>query len=104
MNAPLPHSPATYAVLHGRTTSLVLEVHTDEAPLWRYWGPRLPEGAAPFMPLRDTRSLPSFNLDFDQPLTVAPTFGVGWFGQSALLAHREGRDFAQAFTQCELES
>ena len=103
MNAPLPHSPATYAVLHGRATSLVLEVHTDEAPLWRYWGPRLPEGAAPFMPLRDTRSLPSFNLDFDQPLTVAPTFGVGWFGQSALLAHREGRDFAQAFTGCELE-
>ncbi|MBK7613029.1 MAG: alpha-galactosidase [Burkholderiales bacterium] len=103
MNAPLPNSPAQYAVLHGRATSLVLEVHADEAPLWRYWGPRLPEGAAPFMPLRDTRSLPSFNLDFDQPLTVAPTSGVGWFGQSALLAHREGRDFAQAFTQCELE-
>ena len=32
-------------------------------------------------------------LDFDQPLTVAPTFGVGWFGQSALLAHRDGLDF-----------
>ena len=40
-------------------------------------------------------------LDHDQPLTLAPGFGIGWFGQSALLAHREGRDFAQAFTRCE---
>ena len=42
-------------------------------------------------------------LDFDQPLTVAPTFGVGWFGQSALLAHRDGQQFAQAFTACTVE-
>jgi alpha-galactosidase len=40
-------------------------------------------------------------LDFDQPLTLVPSFGVGWFGQSALLAHRQGQAFAQAFTQCE---
>jgi alpha-galactosidase len=92
-----------YIVLHGRASSVVLEAPADEAPLWRYWGPRLPDNALPATPLRDARPLPSFTLDFDQPLTAAPTFGVGWFGQSALLAHRDGRDFAQAFTRCEIE-
>jgi alpha-galactosidase len=90
-------------VLHGRASSVVLELPAGEAPLWRYWGPRLPDGTTPGAQLRDTRALPSFNLDFDQPLTVVPTFGVGWFAQSALSAHRAGRDFAQAFTQCDVE-
>jgi alpha-galactosidase len=99
--SPLPHSPAEFIVLHGCASSVVLEAHADEAPLWRYWGPRLADAATPATPLRDTRPLPSFMLDFDQPLKLAPTFGVGWFGQSALLAHRDGRDFAQAFTRCE---
>ncbi len=93
----------TFLTLHGRATSIVLEAPAHEAPLWRYWGPRLPDTAGPEMPLRDSRPLPSFMLDFDQPLTVAPTFGVGWFGQSALLAHRDGLDFAQAYTRCEVE-
>lgn len=92
-----------YLFLHSRRCSLVLELPPGEAPLWRYWGPRLPDTAAPGAALRATRPLPSFMLDVDQPLTVAPTFGVGWFGQSALLAHRGGRDFAQAFTACEVE-
>ena len=90
-------------VLHSRRSSLVLEAPTDEAPIWRYWGPRLPDRAIPIGPLRDTRPLPSFMLDFDQPLTLLPTFGVGWFGQSALLAQRDGTAFAQAFTRCEAE-
>lgn len=100
---PLPDSPAEFLSLHGRHVSLILELHADEAPLWRYWGPRLPEQASPGWPLRQTRPLPSFNLDFDQPLTLVPTFGMGWFGQSALLAHRDGRDFAQAITRCVTE-
>ena len=94
---------ADYLILHSRRSSVVLECPPDEAPLWRYWGPRLPDTATPGTALRDTRPLPSFMLDFDQPLTVAPTFGVGWFGQSALLAHRDGQDFAQAFTRCDHE-
>ena len=98
-----PPAPAQFISLHGRHSSVVLEVHADEAPLWRYWGPRLQAGATPRVPLRDTRPLPSFMFDFDQPLTLVPTFGVGWFGQSALLAHRGGQDFAQAITTCELE-
>ncbi len=85
--------------LHGRSTSLVLELPPGEAPIWRYWGPGL-KGQVPHA-LRDARPLPSFMLDFDQPLTLVPSFGVGWFGQSALLAHRQGQAFAQAFTQCE---
>jgi alpha-galactosidase len=101
--APLPCAPAAptdMVLLHGRHTSLVIELRPDEAPLWRYWGPRLPDGALPPAPLRALRPLPSFMLDHDQPLTLAPSFGVGWFGQSALLAHRDGQDFAQAFNQC----
>ena len=77
-------------MLHSRRSTLVLEHRADEAPLWRYWGPRLPDDALPGLPLRDTRALPSFNLDFDQPLSLAPGFGAGWFGQSAVLAHRDG--------------
>ncbi len=103
MIAALPSSPPRFLCLHGRATSVVIEARGDEAPLWRYWGPRLPQDALPPMPLRDERPLPSFTLDFDQPLSVAPTFGVGWFGQSAVLAHRQGRDFAQAFTRCDVE-
>jgi len=95
-------SMTRFLSLHSRRTTVMLEVRPDEAPLWRYWGPRLPDGVEPCQPLRDERPLPSYNLDFDQPLTLAPTFGVGWFGQSALLVHREGRDFAQAFTRCEV--
>ena len=92
--------PAEFLVLHGRQSSLVIECPPGEAPLWRYWGPRLPEGSGPGTGLRDQRCLPSFNLDHDQPLSLVPGFGVGWFNQSALLAHRGGRDFAQAFTGC----
>ncbi|MDE1928154.1 MAG: alpha-galactosidase, partial [Burkholderiales bacterium] len=101
--APLPRAASQYAVLQGRATSLVIEWSADDAPLWRYWGPRLPDAALPPAPLRELRPLPAFTLDHDQPLTLAPTFGVGWFGQSALLAHRDGRDFAQAWNGCEIE-
>ena len=102
MNA-LPTACPEFLVLHSRHTSLVLEHHAGEAPTWRYWGPRLPDGTAPAASLRDGRPLPSFMLDVDQPLTVAPTFGVGWFGASALLAHRNGQAFAQAFTACTVQ-
>lgn len=92
-----------FLTLHSQRSSVVLEIFADEAPQWRYWGPRLNESTTPGMALRDTRPLPSFTLDFDQPLTLVPSFGVGWFGQSALLAHRDGRDFAQAFDHCAVE-
>ena len=103
MTVPRPDASARYIALHGRNTSVVLEVHADEAPIWRYWGARLPDASSPGAPLRDTRAPPSFTLDFDQPLTLMPTFGVGWFGQSALLAHRDGQACAQAITGCEAE-
>lgn len=86
-------------VLHGRATSLVLE-RAGNTVLWRHWGARLADDV-----LLESlvRPLPSFSLDHDIPLSVFPTFGMGWFGQSALLAHREGRDFAQEFTGCTVE-
>lgn len=80
-------------VLTGTTTSVVLEPQADAAPLWRWWGPRV--GTAGLPPLRDTRPAASFSLDEDQPLTLVPTFGTGWFGPPALRAHRDGRAFAQ---------
>ena len=83
-----PEASADYITLHGTHTSVVLEVRPHEAPLWRYWGPRLPDNCVPLAPLRDGRAIPPSSMEFDQPLTVAPTFGVGWYMQSALLAHR----------------
>ena len=91
-----------FVALHGRASSAILELAPGEAPLWRYWGPRLPDEARPPGPIRGGRPRASFSLDHDQPLSAFPTFGVGWFGQSALIAHRAGRDFAQAFTETEV--
>jgi alpha-galactosidase len=90
-------------VLTGDRTSLILELAPGEAPLWRYWGPRLPDGTQLGPPLRHTRETPSFSSDVDQPLSLFPTFGLGWFGASALLADREGRRFAQGATACAVE-
>jgi alpha-galactosidase len=95
--------PPEYIILHSKGCTVVLEVNGNEAPLWRYWGPRLPDGVTPGVGLRETRPEPSFSLHFDQPLSLFPTFGVGWFGQSALLAHREGADYAQSITACAVE-
>lgn len=88
--------------LDGKTVSLVLELVEHEAPLWRYWGRRLPDGIE-LEPLRSTRPIPSFSLDFDQPLSIFPGLGVGWFGESALLAHRGGKDWTFQATACEVE-
>jgi alpha-galactosidase len=89
--------------LHGRGVSLVLEQRANGAPLWRYWGPRLADGFKLGSALRDTRPTPSFSLDETVPFTLFPTFGLGWFGQSALLAHRSGHDFAQDFGATRVE-
>jgi alpha-galactosidase len=88
--------------LHGKAVSLILELPEGEVPLWRYWGPRLPDGVT-LEPLRASRPTPSFSLDFDQPLSIFPGLGVGWFGESALLAHREGRDWTFQATACVVE-
>ncbi len=79
--------------LHGRDSSLVIELCPDAGPLWRYWGPRLSDGFGSGPLLAETRQTPSFSLDHPVAMSVFPGFGMGWFGQSALLAHREGRDF-----------
>jgi len=89
-----------YFILHGDAFSVVLESDGPSAPLWRYFGPRLPEGVVPGMALRETRPIPSFSLDQDMPLPVFPLFGLGGFGAPALLAHRGGLGFAHGFTAC----
>lgn len=100
---PLLQPQASWIKLHGTNVTAILECPPNEAPLWRYWGRRLPKGAEPESCLRDTRPLPSFSLDFDQPLSVFPGLGVGWFGQSALLAHRAGEDWTFHATRCDIE-
>lgn len=92
------HTPQLIA-LQGAASSLVIELAAG-APLWRYWGPRLADDFHAGTGLHASRPLPSFTLDANPQFTVFPTFGLGWFGQSALLAHRNGRDFAQDFTRC----
>lgn len=82
--------------------TLILELPLGEAPLWRYWGLRLPDGTMPPQTLRETRPTPSFSLDFDQPLSIFPGCGTGWFGESALLAHRQGSDWSLYATRCEV--
>ena len=91
-----------FITLHGTSVSLILELPGGEAPLWGYWGPRLPDGAA-LHPLRASRPTPSFSLDFDQPLSLFPGLGVGWFGESALLAHRGGGDWTFQATACAVQ-
>lgn len=96
----MPQTDSNWIVLHGRAASLVLEAAPGEAPLWRYWGPRLPDGAGPAGPLRGSRPVPSFSPEFDQPFSLAPGFGQGWFGEPALKAHRSGRDWTFQATAC----
>ncbi|MBU6269129.1 MAG: alpha-galactosidase [Sphingomonadales bacterium] len=92
-----------FIALHSPACSAVWELPPAEAPLWRYWGPRLPDGALPEAGLRSERPEPSFSLHFDQPLAIVPGFGMGWFGQSGLLAHRNGADWAFQPGECSVE-
>ncbi len=96
-------SQPDWLILNGRFVTAILECSATDAPLWRYWGPRLADGATPGAALRETRPLPTFSLDFDQPLSIFPGLGVGWFGQSALLAHRAGEDWTFQATSCLVE-
>lgn len=89
-----------WIVLHGRAASLVLELPAGEGPLWRYWGPRLPDGITPPPPLRSDRPTPSFSPDFDQPLGLVPGLGQGWFGEPGLKAHRAGQDWTFQANDC----
>ncbi len=81
--------------LHGRQSSLVIE-QAAGGLIWRHWGARLPPDVVAG-PGPAERPVPTFSLDAPLPFTILPAFGLGWFGQSALLAHRDGRDFAQGF-------
>jgi alpha-galactosidase len=83
--------------LTGRHTCLVLEESETGPPIWRYWGPRIEDPGAVWSPLREQRPTPTFAPDSDAPLSLFPTFGGARFEPGALLAHRAGRDFHQAF-------
>jgi alpha-galactosidase len=93
----------SWVALHSPACTALWELHGDEAPLWRYWGPRLPDGVVPPAPLRDERPEPSFSLHHDLPLSLFPGLGMGWFGAPALAAHRAGLDWTHAATACHVE-
>ena len=93
----------TIFALHGEQSSLVVELPPAGEPLWRYWGPRLADDFDCGGALSALRPLASFSLEEPAQMAVFPGFGMGWFAQSALLAHRDGRDFAFAPTQAKVE-
>ncbi len=96
--------PALHA-LHGRHSSLVVECPAAmAAPIWRYWGPRLPAQALPPYALAEARYQSPSSMDEELPLALLPTFGVGGFGPAALLAHRDGRHFAQHVDDARCEA
>lgn len=88
--------------LHGKQTSLLIESDGTNAPLWLYWGPRL-AGALESGP--DLAAQPwARGFTLDQPLRfpLFAGYGMGWFGRSAIEAHRDGRDFAFAPDRVDL--
>ncbi|MFZ2987087.1 alpha-galactosidase [Ideonella sp.] len=89
--------------LHGTASSVVLECGPSGAPLWRYWGPLLPAQGLPAHTVAQARYVPPSSLECEVPASLLPSFGVGGFGQPALLAHRAGLDFAQDFNDCVLD-
>ncbi len=93
-----------FHALHGSRTSLLIEARPGKAPVWRYWGARLPDDSVPEAALSATRPLPSFSLDDDVPLTTFPLNGDGWFNQTALLAHRGGQGWSQAVTASDISA
>ena len=97
------HQPMTkFLILNGTGTTAIFELAPNEAPLWRYWGPRLPDGVTPGSGLRALRPEPSFSPRFDQPLSLFPGTGVGWFGEAALKTHRDGHDWTFQATRCDV--
>ena len=54
-------------------------------------------------PLRADRPTPSFSPEFDQPFSLVPGLGQGWFGEPGLKAHRAGRDWTFQTTDCAVE-
>ena len=92
----------TIVTLAGSTMSAVIERRVDSPPVWRWWGGKVDVSGLPS--LADTRPAASFSLDIDQPLSVVPAFGSGWFGPSALRAHRDGRHFAQWFKTVSVDA
>lgn len=69
------------------------ELVGDGAPLWRYWGPRLPDGCIPAGPATADRPPRTFSTERDFPLSVAPGLGGGWFGPAIFAGHRSGQDW-----------
>ena len=94
---------ADYLTLHSPACTAIWELVPDGAPLWRYWGPRLPDGVTPGAGLVATRSRPSFATESDHPLSILPGVGMGWFGPSGLLAHRGATDWSFAVTSCAVD-
>lgn len=97
----MPSHRTEFICLNGRHSQIILECVESGAPVWRHWGEAgvhpLPDAS-----LSSQRPVPPFSLDEPVPLTLVPTFGTGWFGPSAFHLHRDGKDWAHAFTACHV--
>lgn len=93
----------SFLALHGHHSSIILEKADRGLPIWRHWGRRIETSST--LPSWDaTVPVPSFSLDQNQPLRLLPLFGQGWFGRSAVGAHRAQLDWALAHLPCEIKA
>lgn len=90
-------------ILESPGCSALWELVEGGAPLWRYWGPRLPDGCTPLRPLAEDRPPRTFSTDRDSPLSIAPGIGGGWFGPAVVAGHRAGRDWSFEPGACTVE-
>lgn len=98
----MPTRKTDFICLTGRHSQIILECVENGAPVWRHWGATgvhpLPDAS-----LASQRPVPPFSLDEPVALALVPTFGTGWFGPSAFQLHRNGQDWAHAFTACHVD-
>ena len=78
----IPISPADSSRCNGRNSYTGPRVPCRRGADLALLGPAPARREHPRPPLRRHRPRRRFMLDFDQPLTVLPTFGVGWFGKA----------------------
>lgn len=100
-NHDLPAGPSPgggFLRLDGATTSFVIDARGPGIPLQIYCGDRLPVDAdlTALAALRQ-RPIPAHHTDVDEPLSLLPETGFGYFGMPGLGGERDRRAWATRF-------
>lgn len=87
-----------YVVLHGSSSSLILDC-TGNAPALLYWGSKLnPDLKPETLSILAKRQTANGAATEDLSITLSPTDGEGFMGQTALRVHRNGQSWG-VYTQ-----